>query len=474
MPVTFGKASVTARSRDALVGVGNTDGGDVRVGRMLEQAGTGDQREIQRQALPGDLAQAGNLQIDIAAEHIDPDGVADMDAPAAGEGGIERHERRAVILGPPPVACDDVVAGGRIGGVGQSPIAAQRPGSVRRGLDLVGRNAIHRDDAGSEAGNLLHVLDARLGVDQRLEARQLGVLDVDEEEAGSFGRKLVQDLPLDVALDQRNRCQGGEAEANRDQHQRGGGPWAVQAGEAKANGGAANAAGCTGGQHDQRAAEAEQQQRAQSSSTEPQREGAIRRGANGQPDEGQHGHDGGHDDRGGGQYALGQKRVAEQCRSWNASGTAQWPERKGDGGQQAVGSGESQRSWIEPEDGGNRQHVLEPACQGERRDGAEEDADANACQGKRHDLGQTDREYQARGAAEAAQRGDGACACVEPRSYSVGNADAAYQKRSEADKGHEQTGLVDETDDTGRGITRIADAPALIREGRFQRGLDIG
>ena len=45
--------------------------------------------EVQRQALPGDVAQAGNLQVDVAAQHVDPDGVADMDPPASGEAGVE-------------------------------------------------------------------------------------------------------------------------------------------------------------------------------------------------------------------------------------------------------------------------------------------------------------------------------------------------------------------------------------------------
>ena len=95
------------------------------------------------------------LQVDVAAEHVDPDGVADADAPAFGQAGIERHQRRR--------RCsrrghhwpgDDACARRRRGGVGQAAIAAQRPGGVGRRLDLVGRHAVHRDDAGAQAGHL--------------------------------------------------------------------------------------------------------------------------------------------------------------------------------------------------------------------------------------------------------------------------------------------------------------------------------
>ena len=40
-------------------------------------------------------------------EHVDPDDVADADAPAAGKLGIERYQRRPAVVGWPPVSGDD-------------------------------------------------------------------------------------------------------------------------------------------------------------------------------------------------------------------------------------------------------------------------------------------------------------------------------------------------------------------------------
>ena len=94
----------------ALVRPSDADGGDVRVRRVLQQAGARHHGEVQRQALPGDVAQAGDLQVDVAPEHVDPDDVADADAPAARKVGVERHQRWAVVVGWPPVPGDDARA----------------------------------------------------------------------------------------------------------------------------------------------------------------------------------------------------------------------------------------------------------------------------------------------------------------------------------------------------------------------------
>ena len=63
----------------ALVSVGYADGGNVGVWRVLQQAGARHHGEVQGQALPGNVAQTGNSQVDIAAQDVDPDGVADAD-----------------------------------------------------------------------------------------------------------------------------------------------------------------------------------------------------------------------------------------------------------------------------------------------------------------------------------------------------------------------------------------------------------
>ena len=61
---------------------------------------------------------------------------------------------------------------------------------------------------------------AGLRADHGFEAGKLVVLDVDEEEAGGVGGKLLLDLVLHVALDQRDRGQRRQAQASRQQQQR--------------------------------------------------------------------------------------------------------------------------------------------------------------------------------------------------------------------------------------------------------------
>ena len=66
------------------------------------------------------------------------------------------------------------------------------------------------------------------------EAGELVVLDVDEEEGGGDGGELVEHLGADVALDEGDGGEGGEAETEGDEHQRRGGAGAVEVGDAHA------------------------------------------------------------------------------------------------------------------------------------------------------------------------------------------------------------------------------------------------
>ena len=84
MPETLGKASVSARSTPALGLRACAHGRDVRVRRGLQQAGGGDHDVVDAEPPPLDLAQRGDPQVDVAAQHVDGDDVEPMpDAPAA-------------------------------------------------------------------------------------------------------------------------------------------------------------------------------------------------------------------------------------------------------------------------------------------------------------------------------------------------------------------------------------------------------
>jgi hypothetical protein len=59
----------------------------------------------------------------IAAEHVDDDLVADLELETVGDLFLQRDQRRAVIVGRPPGALDDLGAFGKFAGIGQAAVA---------------------------------------------------------------------------------------------------------------------------------------------------------------------------------------------------------------------------------------------------------------------------------------------------------------------------------------------------------------
>ena len=200
-----------AAQQGCLIRRRSADGRDKGVRGAFEEARAGDHREVDRQRPPGNVAQAGDRQVDVAAENIHPDDVADADAPALGQSGVKGNQRfSGVILWPPG-------PGGQMGSfrhrgrIGQATVAAQRPLGFRGDLQLFDRHALHRHDPCPQVGHLLRGGDAGLGGKQSLEFWQLILLDVDEKEARRLVGDLIQDFPADIALDQRHGGQGGQA-----------------------------------------------------------------------------------------------------------------------------------------------------------------------------------------------------------------------------------------------------------------------
>ncbi len=212
--------------------------------------------------LPGDVAQAGDLQIESR-----PSTLTRMVSPIwtpqpRGKAGVERHQRRAVVVGRPPVARRRCACRGaawrRRSGRGRP--AAPRPCRASPGPGRPARRSPRRcGPAGwapartsctpgcaatraSNRGNWLFWISTK---------KKLGAL------AGSCSG----DLSLHVALDQRDGGKGGQTEPDRDQHQRRRGAWPMQVAEAKPSGAAAEPRRAPRGQHQQRATEAEQRQR---------------------------------------------------------------------------------------------------------------------------------------------------------------------------------------------------------------------
>ena len=91
MPVTLGSASVTARSRPPWSGPATRTVAMWVCGACASRPGLATMTKFSDERLPGDVAQAGDLQVDVAAQHVDPDGVADAACPSPWRG---RHRTR--------------------------------------------------------------------------------------------------------------------------------------------------------------------------------------------------------------------------------------------------------------------------------------------------------------------------------------------------------------------------------------------
>src|SRR5690606_34955046 len=122
----------------------------------------------------------------VAAEDVDGDAVAELQAELAALLGGEAHLRRAAVVGGPPRAVGERGALGRRRGVGDAAVAVQGP--VRPG-DLGGGAVVDPGDDAAEHRRGLNLGDAGRGAGDVEKARELVVLDVDEEEGrGAVGQ----------------------------------------------------------------------------------------------------------------------------------------------------------------------------------------------------------------------------------------------------------------------------------------------
>jgi hypothetical protein len=75
--------------------------------RPFQGARREDDRKIEAQRMPVDLAQRGDPGLDLAAQHVEGEGVAEPHSEPLGQIGVERNEGRPRIVGRPPLPGDD-------------------------------------------------------------------------------------------------------------------------------------------------------------------------------------------------------------------------------------------------------------------------------------------------------------------------------------------------------------------------------
>ena len=183
--------------------------------RLVEHAGRIDEDEVDRERRPFDAPQRGDLRLDVAAEDVHRDRVADTEIEVTGELGIEGDELRARVIRRPPLARHDAGAD-RLGRrVGDAAVAFDRPARLGRHLDLAERRVADLDDAAAQRRHLLDLARAFDAFDGLLELGHLVRLDVDEEKGRRIVRHALGDLFAEIAFDQRRRHQHREAEPQR-------------------------------------------------------------------------------------------------------------------------------------------------------------------------------------------------------------------------------------------------------------------
>ena len=122
-----------------------------------EGARVDDEQEIEPAAAPVDLApDAGDRRLQVAAEHVEgqrvaqPDAVALRRSPRRSRPGAARHSRPATRR----PATSSVPSGTRLG-IGEAAVAADRPGDIVRDLDLGDRPAGDAHHPRAQAGQEL-------------------------------------------------------------------------------------------------------------------------------------------------------------------------------------------------------------------------------------------------------------------------------------------------------------------------------
>ena len=112
-----------------------------------------------------------------------------------------------------------------------------------------------------------------------------------------------------------------------------------------------------------------------------------------------------------------------------------------------------------------RDDAAETRCDGERQSRAKRRADQGGEQRDQHDLGAVDREDAAAGGAERLHRADDVALARQDGGDRIGDADAADQKRGQADQREELAEALDVAFELRRSLVARADFPAGVGNG---------
>src|SRR5262249_26150405 len=156
------------------------EGGDMTVRRASEGGGREYHDEIDAEALPLDRAQIGDRRGEVAAEDVNGDRIAELEAEPIRDALLERDQRRTLVVRLPPPSFNRARARRDLVSIGYAAIALKCPGGVGGRLQVLGRDAVRRQDASAQHRHALERGARDPRVDESVERFGVGGRDVDE------------------------------------------------------------------------------------------------------------------------------------------------------------------------------------------------------------------------------------------------------------------------------------------------------
>ena len=85
-------------------------------------------QKIHLHALPLQVAHAADFGLEFAPQYVQGNGIAKLEIKRVAHVFVDRHQRRAGVIGRPPLPGNHFVVIGDVGGVGNPAVAAHHPG----------------------------------------------------------------------------------------------------------------------------------------------------------------------------------------------------------------------------------------------------------------------------------------------------------------------------------------------------------
>ena len=338
-------------------------------------------------------------------------------------------------------------------------------------MQLVRRHVVDGDDATAHHRHDRDGRVRRLLADEGLEGLALGARDVGEEEARHGAVARIADLAPDVHVDQGERDQQAEAEAERQDHGGSQRAWPVDVAQRQPPFDAARMGQGAGEAHQ---AEGDEPQQREGDDRRPDVDGAQPPVGRQQEDRADQRHDG-HRDADAIAHTqpcrIGLDHIAKQRGDRDVVRPPERAEREGERRQQSVDGALREFPRIDRRLQREGDDAAEQRENDERQRRTEHEAREDAETGDGEDLREADGEDGAARRAERLQDGEARPFALHGGADRIGDADAAHDQRGQSDERQELGETRQVAVEFRRDVATGADVPARLGKGRLD-GID--